>query len=93
MIDCYLLLWFRLFIYICFIMTGFLLSLSHHIGGRVNIQAMLSKCPTSIQGSISDQIKVKVILKVHTGGVEHGTLSTCGLSTSLKQSENFSVID
>ena len=65
----------------------------NYLAGSINIQAMLSKCPTSIQGYISDQIQIKVILKVHTDGVEHGTLATCGLSTSLKQSENFSAVD
>ena len=64
-----------------------------YLAGRIIIQGMLGKCPTFIQGSISISIWVKVILKVHTGGVVHGTLATCGLSTSLKQSQNFSTVD
>ena len=32
--------------------------------------------PTSFQGSITDQIWIKVSLTMHTGSVEHRTLGT-----------------
>ena len=36
----------------------------NYLAGRMNVQVVLNKCPTFNQGSVSDQIWVKVILQI-----------------------------
>ena len=59
----------------------------------MEIQTILIKHSTSIQGSISGKIWLAVMLKNYTSCVQVETLTIHGLNTSLTQSENFSVVD